>query len=103
MKICIVIPVYNEEAVIEKNLKTIIEYAQRLPAPATVVAVNDGSHDRSEEILMTLKKAYPENIFHAISYSQNRGYGGALKIGTAYAIDKNFDYVVFMDSDLTDH
>ena len=103
LRICIVIPAYNEETVIERNLKTIIEYAQELPQPATVVAVNDGSDDRSGEILMALKKQYPEEVFHAISYAQNRGYGGALKIGTAYAIEKQFDYVIFMDSDLTNH
>lgn len=103
MKICIVIPVCNEEAVIERNLKIIVEYAQQLPEPATVIAVNDGSHDRSGKILIELKKQYDPNIFHAISYDLNRGYGGALKVGTQYAIDNQFDYAVFMDSDLTNH
>lgn len=103
MKICIVIPVYNEETVIEQNLKTIIEYAQKLPEPATVVAVNDGSRDRSGDIIMKFSAHYASEIFQAISYERNRGYGGALKVGTRYAIDHSFDYVVFMDSDLTDH
>lgn len=103
LRICIVIPVYNEETVIERNLKTIIEYAQNLPQPATVIAVNDGSRDKSGAILLRMVKQYPEGVFHAIFYDINRGYGGALKAGTAYAIKKQFDYVIFMDSDLTDH
>src|SRR3989338_3847196 len=103
MRVCIIIPVYNEEAVIEQNLKTIIKYARELPEKETVVAVNYGSSDRSGEIILKMAKQYPEQVFHAISYDKNRGYGGALKTGTAYAIDKKFDYAVFMDSDLTDH
>lgn len=103
MKICIVVPLYNEEKIIERNLKTIIQYAKGLPAPTTVVAVNDGSADRSGEIISAMAKEYPQELFHAISYTNNRGYGGAVKVGTAYAIEKHFDYLVFMDSDLTDH
>jgi len=103
MKICIIIPVYNEEKIIEGNLKMIIGYAQKLPVPARVLAVNDGSTDRSGEIISAMAKQEPEEIFQAISYRQNRGYGGALKAGTMYAIEQQFDYVIFMDSDLTNH
>lgn len=103
MKICIIVPVYNEESVVERNLKTIIQYAQALSDKATVVAVNDGSRDKSGEILFAMAKQYPEEIFHPISYDVNRGYGGALKAGMRYAIERQFDYGVFMDSDLTDH
>jgi len=103
MKICIIIPVYNEEKIIEGNLKTIIQYAQDLPNKGVVVAVNDGSRDQSGAIILAMAKQYPEEVFHAISYDANRGYGGALKTGTSYAIEKQFDYVLFMDSDLTNH
>jgi len=37
------------------------------------------------------------------SHAQNQGYGAALKTGVKYAIDNGFDYVIFMDSDLTNH
>lgn len=103
LRICIIIPVYNEEVVIERNLETIIQYAQALPNKAAVVAVNDGSRDKSGAIILSMKERYPEEVFHALTYEVNRGYGGALKVGAAYAIEKDFDYVIFMDSDLTDH
>lgn len=103
LRICIVIPVYNEETVIERNLKTIIEYAQALPQPATVVAVNDGSSDNTETILKELSKNYTDSKFQVISYPDNKGYGGALRIGMKFAIDQGYDYTLFMDSDLTNH
>lgn len=103
LKICIIIPIYNEEAIIERNLETIIKYAQALPDKATVVAVNDGSRDLSEEILMMLEARYPPEVFYVISYKTNRGYGGALKEGMHYAIEKKYNYVILMDSDLTNH
>lgn len=103
MRIGVVVPVFNEEAVIERNLEEIVRYAQALPEPATVVAVNDGSCDRTPHILAALDAEYPYAVFHAISYERNRGYGGAIKTGAAYAVGQGYDGIVFMDSDLTDH
>ena len=103
MRVCIVIPVYNEEAVLERNVEEILQYAQALPVSVTLVAVNDGSHDRTPQILRGIGARYPASAFHAISYDRNRGYGGAIRTGASYAMENEHDYIVFMDSDLTDH
>jgi len=103
MRVCVVIPVYNEAAIIERSIRTILEYVRALPCEAVLVAVNDGSRDQTPEILAALSAQYPNGEFHVISYAPNRGYGGALRVGAAYAIAHHFDYAVFMDCDLTDH
>lgn len=103
MRTCVVVPAYNEEAVIERNLEEILQYTKTLPMRALLIAVNDGSRDRTPLILQQIAVRHPSELFHAISYEQNRGYGGAIKIGAAYALTRGCDYLVFMDSDLTDH
>lgn len=103
LRVCIVIPVFNEESTIERNVEEILAYAVKLPAQASLVAVNDGSRDRTSAILASLATRHAPDRFHAISYAQNRGYGGAIKTGARYAIERGHEYIVFMDSDLTDH
>lgn len=103
MKLCIIVPVYNEEAVIEANIGTILDYAKRLPVMATLVVVNDGSQDETGSIVEKIACRHKEDELRAISYPENRGYGAAVKIGARYAIRNNYDYAMFMDSDLTDH
>ena len=103
MRLAVIVPVYNEEAVIERNLEVILQYTRSLPTPTLLVAVNDGSRDRTPSRLQQVAARHPSELFHAISYDQNRGYGGAIKTGAAYAIATGCDYLVFMDSDLTDH
>lgn len=103
MKICVVVPVYNEEKIIKGNLETILAYAARLPVLTHVVAVNDGSTDGSGDILIELSLAYSPAVFSVISHMRNEGYGAAQKTGARFAVSNEFDYIIFMDSDLTDH
>lgn len=103
MRICIVVPMYNEETIIKQSITTIVDYAKKLPPLVTAVAVNDGSQDNTENILQDLAKQYKEDEFQFISHSHNMGYGAALRTGTKFAIDNAYDYVIFMDSDLTNH
>ncbi|MFH1430475.1 MAG: glycosyltransferase family 2 protein [Candidatus Uhrbacteria bacterium] len=103
MRVGIVIPIYNEEAIIEHSIRTILKYTLELPYKVTLIAVNDGSKDMTSEILELLQTQYTQSVFHAISYTPNRGYGGAQRAGIAYVVEQGFDYVIFMDSDLTNH
>lgn len=103
MKICIVVPMYNEEKIAEASVNEIIGYAKKLPGFITVVAVNDGSTDKTGDILEGLAVKYDNREFRFITSSINRGYGGALKLGIGFAIENNYDYALFMDSDLTNH
>src|SRR3989338_5255614 len=103
MKICIVVPMHNEKAIAEKSIKTILEYAKKLPAAVTVLAVDDGSKDGTGAILNNLAARFKDSGLRLTSHAENLGYGAALKTGARFAADNNFDYVIFMDGDLTNH
>ncbi|MBI4918740.1 glycosyltransferase family 2 protein [archaeon] len=90
-ELTIVIPVYNEEASIEKTIK---EVNKSLPKSA-ILAVNDGSKDNTENILKNLKNRY-NNL--TVITQQNKGYGGALATGF---LNSKTEYIGFLDADLT--
>ena len=94
---------YNEERVARVSAETIMKYIEALPAFATLLVVNDGSRDKTEEIVTDITGQYQRGEFKVISHTNNRGYGAALRTGIAYAADQKYDYVLFMDSDLTNH
>lgn len=98
------IPMYNEEKIARFSLETIISYTRRLPPVITVLVVNDGSQDATEEIVKGLigNQANEEELY-LISHPVNQGYGASLRSGMNFAIEKDFDYALFMDSDLTNH
>lgn len=103
MKTCIIVPMYNEENIAKLSLTTIMSYVRQLPDTFTVIVVNDGSKDNTEIILRGLFPEYSHDQYKVITHPVNRGYGMALKTGISFAIGENYDYVVFMDSDLTNH
>lgn len=103
MRLCIIVPMYNEEAVARESIEAIIGYVRQLPPVATVLAVNDGSRDSTGDILKELSGRYKESEFKVISHAQNKGYGAALKSGIKFAVQNDYDYALFMDSDMTNH
>lgn len=84
--ITVVIPAYNEEGYIEQTLNAINNWAIK----AEVIVVNDGSTDRTEQIL----KGYDVIAF---TLKKNRGKGQALMEGIKNA---NGDVLLFLDADL---
>lgn len=102
LRLCIIVPVFNEGAVLRNNLETILREAEKLPVDSMVVAVDDGSKDDSPEILRTLSARYSHSMFRTLLLPLNRGYGAACRQGASFAIANDFDYALFMDSDLTD-
>lgn len=96
---CVVIPMYNEEAGAEKCVRTVCQALEALPYRTALVAVNDASRDKTGDILDRLE---PEcSPLTVLTHESNLGYGSALKTGARYAAEMGFDYVLFMDSDLT--
>ena len=95
----IVVPVYNEAEDIERGLGAIAEVAQRYPGRATVIAVDDGSADRSGEIIDNL--AAELEPLESLHHERNAGYGAALRSGAERAQAEGLEYVAFIDSDLT--
>ena len=85
----VVVPCYNEEA-------TILDLLARVllsPWVAQVVVVDDGSKDRSRELLATVSDSRVTVVLH----ERNQGKGAALRTGFGHA---TADYVVVQDADL---
>ena len=103
MRVCIIIPVYNEQTIIGRNIETVMMYAMKLPSELTVLIVNDGSKDATAQILEGLLKLYEGKGLRVVTHPENRGYGAALRTGIGFAVENHYDYALFMDCDLTNH
>jgi dolichol-phosphate mannosyltransferase len=95
----VVVPAYNEEAGIEECVTAVEHALAGLPNRSTLIVVEDGSADRTAEKLERLAQEHAE--LNVVFHPGNRGYGAALRTGTFAAAERGFDYVLFMDSDLT--
>ncbi len=101
----IVVPCYNEEEVLEETTKELKEKLEKLISDkiisekSRVMYVNDGSKDKTWEIIKDINKK--EKLFTGISLSRNRGHQNALLAGLMTA-KKYADFVISMDADLQD-
>jgi glycosyltransferase involved in cell wall biosynthesis len=88
-------PAHNEEA----NLAGLVEEAlATLPSLAEsfeIIAVDDGSRDRTAAIADELAAAHPD-VVRAVHHPTNLGYGAALRSGLAAA---RYELVAFTDGD----
>lgn len=91
--VSIVLPAYNEEDIIEAVVQKCCQYLEGVCPDYEIVVVNDGSKDRTGEILDQMNA---ENPKVKPVHQQNKGYGGALQAGFKNATKA---YVFFMDSD----
>ena len=104
-KLMVVIPCYNEEEVLPETARRLTEkmaaLTQRgLIAPESrVLLVDDGSCDRTWELIEGLHKQNP--LFEGVKLSRNRGHQNALLAGLMTARN-GFDVSISMDADLQD-
>jgi len=89
---------YNEEAGAAACVAAVCQALDRLPAPARLIVVDDGSGDGTAAVLARLST---EPRLTIVSHEANRGYGAALRSGVEAADRAGSDIVMFMDSDLT--
>jgi len=93
MSLDIVMPVYNEEGCIEDVIKTIQkEILSEIPN-SRLLAINDGSRDRTPEIIDRLGKEFPQVI---PVHKPNGGHGDALLHGL---FEADAEWIFLMDSD----
>lgn len=91
----VVVPCYNEESAIAHTLDALDDLL-RDAGPHEVVVVDDGSHDRTGEILRE-RSAHHANL-RVVSHAKNQGYGAALKSGIRRSAA---EFVVIIDADGT--
>ena len=88
-------PAHNEEANIEGLVAEAIESLPAIAETFEIIAVNDGSRDRTQVLADELTAANP-GVVRAVHHSTNLGYGAALRSGFAAA---RYELVAFTDGD----
>ena len=91
----IVVSVYNEEDSLESFYEVASSYIKNLDMDYELIFVNDGSVDKSEEIIREFAKK--DDRVKALLFSRNFGHEAAMIPGIDYA---GGDYIVCMDADL---
>lgn len=91
----IVIPAYNEEKKIDRDIKAVYEFFKENSLNGELIIVDDGSSDHTVNIANENKKNY--DSLKVISYGKNKGKGYALRTGMLQASGK---YILFADAGL---
>ena len=93
----LVVPIFNEEAVIPVLLKRLDVLLEALDAPAEIIVVDDGSRDTSAIVIEA--KARADKRYRLIKLSRNFGHQIAITVGLDHAAGRA---VIVMDGDLQD-
>lgn len=93
----VIIPVYNEEEVIRETYRRLTLVMQSLGEPYELLFVNDGSEDRTAEIIAGF--AATDGSVRLLDFARNFGHQIAITAGMDYA---RGDAVVIIDADLQD-
>ncbi|OPJ60509.1 glycosyltransferase family 2 protein [Clostridium oryzae] len=95
--ISVVVPMYNEEKVVEECYKRLTKVLISLKIEYEIIFVNDGSRDNTEIILRSI--AATDTRARVINFSRNFGHQTAVTAGICNA---EGDVVVLIDADLQD-
>lgn len=97
LTLSIVIPMFNEEAVLPLLVERLRPIADGIGAAYEVVAVDDGSADATPVLLERLRREWPQ--LRIVRLRANSGHQAAISAGLQRA---RGDYVVTLDADLQD-
>lgn len=97
-QIIVVLPTYNEEANIGSLLRNIFETLTEDGIGFSIVVVNDGSSDRTQEIIEEAGQHLPLEVQH---HEKNQGLGPTLRDGLRRATEmaEPRDIIITMDAD----
>jgi glycosyltransferase involved in cell wall biosynthesis len=96
LSISAVLPAYNEEAIIDRTVRHVAEVLSELANDYEVIVTNDGSRDRTGEVLAALQRNEPRLNLKVVTHERNLGYGAALASGFDAAMK---DLVFLTDGD----
>ncbi|WP_285666824.1 glycosyltransferase family 2 protein [Actinorhabdospora filicis] len=91
MKLSILMPVFNEEERLERALDAALKV--EYPCEIELIVVDDGSRDRTAEILAN----YADDRVNPLRHPRNRGKGAAIRTAANKATG---DYLIILDADL---
>ncbi len=92
MKLSIIIPVYNAEKYLKKCLESVFQQNLKLE-DFEVICINDGSTDKTQQILEEFQKKYTNIILE-----NQENFGEAISRNKALSLSKG-EYITFLDSD----
>lgn len=87
-------PAYNEEENIKETITKAVAVLNNVARKWEIIVVNDGSADKTGEIVKELIKKEPR--IQMITHTPNRGYGAALKTGL---YNSKYNLIAFTDAD----
>lgn len=91
----VVIPCFNEAARLKSE-----EFSQILTqSSASLVFVNDGSSDKTLELLKVFREQYPGRV-EIVNLIQNMGKGEAVREGLKFAIKNGASWIAYIDADM---
>ncbi len=96
LDLSIIIPAYNEESRLPKTLDSIVAYLLARPYQAEILVVDDGSSDKTSEIVGAFQKNYPG--LRLVSNPGNRGKGYSVRHGM---LEARGEIALFTDADLS--
>ena len=95
-ELSIIIPAYNEEALITSTLDGLIAYLARRAEDYEIIVVDDGSQDKTTRCIQDWTKQNPVDL-HLLVNDQNRGKGFSVQRGVR---ESHGAFIIFIDADL---
>ncbi len=89
-------PAYNEEKNIGPTVEKAIKVLEEITPKWEIIVIDDGSKDRTGQVVKRLIKKYSQYDIKLITHTPNRGYGAALKSGF---YNSKYQWITFTDSD----
>jgi len=96
--VSLLLPAFNEEAILEPNVGRIVEYIRDLEDRFRwqIVIIDDGSADDTGKIADACARSH--EAVHVVHHAHNRGLGEAIKTGVE---NSSGDYLIVLDVDLS--
>lgn len=95
-ELSIIIPAYNEEALIAGTLDGLRTYLTAHSEPYEIIVVDDGSQDKTSACIQDWKNINPIDL-HLLVNEQNRGKGFSIRRGV---MESHGRFIIFIDADL---
>src|SRR5688572_9119224 len=92
----IIIPAYNEEALIANTLESLRSYMTAQAEQYEIIVVDDGSQDKTVTCVQEWQKRHGTSL-RLLSNQKNRGKGFSIRHGV---MESRGRYVIFIDADL---
>ncbi|HPO12951.1 MAG TPA: glycosyltransferase family 2 protein [Candidatus Hydrogenedentes bacterium] len=96
MRLSLIIPAYNEERRLGDSLRKALAYLDAQPYDSEVIIVDDGSRDRTIDIVRQMESEPHRTPLKCLAYTPNQGKGYAVRTGMTEA---SGEFRVYTDAD----